>query len=92
MVTDHHEENPVDWLRREIVDFVATSPLNTLGSPGGEIAWDSPLVGFSRGDDGIYQEYKSHIGDFYWTPMEIFQLTFPEVSSASDPGYKRGKR
>lgn len=84
MVTNHHEENPVDWLRREIADFVATSPLNTLGLPGGEVAWDSPLVGFSRGDDGIYQEYKGHIGDFYWTPMEIFQLTYPDVSAAPE--------
>jgi hypothetical protein len=73
MVANHNEENPIDWLRREIDDFVATSPLNTLGMPGGEVAWDSPLVGFSRGDDAIYQEYKGHIGDFYWTPMVILQ-------------------
>jgi epoxyqueuosine reductase len=81
MVADHHGANPVGWLKREIADFVATSPLNTLGLPSGEVAWDSPLVGFSRGDDGIYQEYKGHIGDFYWTPIEIFQLTFPDVSA-----------
>ncbi|UCF03367.1 MAG: epoxyqueuosine reductase [Deltaproteobacteria bacterium] len=84
MVTNHHEENPVDWLIREIADFVATSPLNTLGLPGGEVAWDSPLVGFSRGDDAIYLEYKGHIGDFYWTPLEIFQLTFPDVAAAPE--------
>ena len=84
MVTNHNEENPVDWLIREIADFVATSPLNTLGLPGGEVAWDSPLVGFSRGDDPIYQEYKGHIGDFYWTPMEIFQLTFPDFAAAPE--------
>ena len=35
MVTNHNDEKPVDWLIREIVDFVATSPLNTLGLPGG---------------------------------------------------------
>ena len=35
MVTNHSEENPVDWLIREIVGFVAISPLNTLGLPGG---------------------------------------------------------
>ena len=84
MVINHNEENPVDWLIRKIVDFVATSPLNTLGLPGGEVAWDSPLVGFSRGDDTIYQEYKGHIGDFYWTPMDIFQLTFPDLAAAPE--------
>ena len=84
MVTRKSEESSADWLRRAIADFVATSPLNTLGLPGGEVAWDSPLVGFSRGDDAIYQEYKGHIGDFYWTPMEIFQLTFPDVAAAPE--------
>ena len=84
MVTRKSEESSADWLIREIVNFVATSPLNTLGLPGGEVAWDSPLVGFSRGDDAIYQEYKGHIGDFYWTPMEIFQLTFPDFAAAPE--------
>ena len=84
MVANHHEENPVDWLIHEIADFVATSPLNTLGLPGGEVAWDSPLVGFSRGDDSIYLDYKDHIGDFYWTPLEIFQQTFPDFAAAPE--------
>ena len=84
MVRNHSRVSLAEWLIGEIADFVATSPLNTLGLPGGEVAWDSPLVGFSRGDDAIYQEYKSHIGDFYWTPMEIFQLTFPDVAAAQE--------
>ena len=84
MVTRKSEESAADWLRRVIADFVATSPLNTLGLSGGEVAWDSPLVGFSGGDDAIYQEFKDHIGDFYWTPMEIFNLTFPDVAAAPE--------
>ena len=72
------------WLTCVITDFVSTSPLNTLGLPGGEVAWDSPLVGFSRGDDPIYSEYRLHIGDFYWTPLEIFQLTFPDVETKGE--------
>jgi epoxyqueuosine reductase len=84
MVTRKSEESSAEWLMREITDFVATSPLNNLGLPGGEVAWDSPLVGFSGGDDPIYLEYKGHIGDFYWTPLEIFQLTFPAVSSGPE--------
>jgi len=84
VLSNHSRASLAEWLRREIADFVAISPLNTLGLPGGDVAWDSPLVGFSRGDDAIYQEYKGHIGDFYWTPMEIFQLTFPHVSAAPE--------
>ena len=72
------------WLTSVITDFVSTSPLNTLGLPGGEVAWDSPLVGFSRGDDPIYLEYKLHIGDFCWTPLEIFHLTSPNVETKAE--------
>ena len=72
------------WLTSVITDFVSTSPLNTLGLPGGEVAWGPPLVGFSRGDDPIYSGYKLDIGDFYWTPLEIFQLTFPNVAANAE--------
>jgi len=66
-----------------VIDFVATSPLNTLGLPGGEVAWDAPIVGFCRGDDPIYLEFKNHIGDFYWTPLEIFERTFTGVKTTA---------
>ena len=36
MVARKSEESSAEWLRRTIADFVATSPLNTLGLPGGE--------------------------------------------------------
>ena len=65
MVSRKSEESSAEWLMREIADFVTTSPLNNLGLPGGEVAWDSPLVEFSRGNDPIYLECKGHIGDFY---------------------------
>ncbi len=79
MDTKNLSETPDAWMTNIVTDFVATSPLNTLGLPGGEVAWDAPIVGFCRGDDPIYSEYKLHIGDFYWNPLEIFQLTFPNV-------------
>ncbi|UCG11974.1 MAG: epoxyqueuosine reductase [Deltaproteobacteria bacterium] len=75
---------PEVWVTGIVTDFVSTSPLNTLALLGGEVAWESPLVGFSRGDDPIYSEYKLHIGDFYWTPLEIFQLTFPNVETKAE--------
>jgi epoxyqueuosine reductase QueG len=49
-----------------------------------EPAWDEPLVGFSRGDDPLYQGFKDDIGPFYWTPPEIFALTFPDVRVKPD--------
>ena len=55
-----------------IVDYTAKAPTNSLRNAENEKAWDEPLVGFSRGDDPIYQFFKDDIGSFYWTPLEIF--------------------
>lgn len=40
-------------------------------------------MGFSNGDDLLYQEYKKYVGTFHWTPLEIFTNSFPlfEVSA-----------
>jgi epoxyqueuosine reductase len=67
-----------------IVDYVAKSPTNSLRNAGNEQAWAEPLVGFSRGDDDIYQFYKEDIGSFYWTPLEIFKMAFPEITAKPD--------
>jgi epoxyqueuosine reductase len=67
-----------------IVDYTAKSPNNSLRNAENEKAWDEPLVGFSRGDDPIYQFFKDDIGSFYWTPLEIFKMTFPEIAAKPD--------
>jgi epoxyqueuosine reductase len=66
------------WLDGFIKDYAAQSPENSLKNQAGEKAWDEPLVGFSAGDDPLYAQCKEHIGDFFWKPEEIFNLTFPE--------------
>ena len=38
-------------------------------------------MGFSRGDDPLYDAYKEHVGPFHWTPWEIFTQTFPEIEA-----------
>ncbi len=81
MDTRNLSETPDAWVTSIVIDFVTASPLNTLGLPGGEVAWDAPLVGFSPGDDPIYLEFKNHIGVFYWTPQEIFERTFTGVKT-----------
>jgi epoxyqueuosine reductase len=74
-------ENDAAWITSLIVDYVAKSPNNSIKNAENEKAWAEPLVGFSRGDDSIYQFYKENIGSFHWTPLEIFNLTFPDVSA-----------
>jgi epoxyqueuosine reductase QueG len=72
--------DPAKWLTTTIREFIDHSPENTLQNKDNEKAFGEPLVGFSKGDDPLYDEYKGHIGPFYWTPIEIFTLTFPELN------------
>lgn len=69
-----------EWITNSIITFVEESPENTLGGGYNEKAWGSPIVGFSKGDDSLYSFIKQDIGDFYWTPDEIFKMTFPDIT------------
>lgn len=72
-------DNLSKWIETIIVNYVDKSEENCLGKAFNEKAWDSPLVGFSNGDDPWYIKLKEDIGEFLWTPMEIFKMTFPEI-------------
>jgi len=75
-------KQPLDlakWMVGIIRHFIRNSPENTLQDKANEKAWNDPLVGFSRGDDPLYEAYKEHIGPFHWTPWEVFTQTFPEI-------------
>lgn len=63
-----------------IAGYVTESPKNSLKMEPDEKAWDEVLVGFSSGDDPIYETYKDVVGSFHWTPLEVFGLTFPDVA------------
>jgi ferredoxin len=77
-------ENRAAWIETIIKDFIRTSPENTLKNKARDKAWADPLVGFSRGNDAIYQSYKEHVGPFHWTPLEVFSLAFPGLEVAAD--------
>ncbi len=68
-----------DRIVTAIKEFVENSGENTLQNPANDRAFDTPLVGFSAGDDPLYQDYKVHVGPFHWTPAEVFTLAFPEL-------------
>jgi epoxyqueuosine reductase len=75
--------NLTEWIKACIVEFAGTAE-NTLMNTENEPAWGKPLVGFSSGNDLLWEEFKRHIGPFYWTPSEIFAKTFPSAKTASD--------
>ena len=84
MKTNEPAKNPEELVVTMIKDFINTSPENTLQNRENERAWAEPLLGFSRGDDHLYEDFKAMIGDFYWTPLEIFTMTFPEAPVKED--------
>jgi len=67
------------WIEETIKCFINQSPENSLGNKGNEKAWADPLIGFSNGNDPLYQFYKQDIGSFFLTPLEMFAKTFPKL-------------
>jgi ferredoxin len=74
--------DPTAWLSDVVRRFLDTAPENTLAMDTGEPAWDSFLLGLARGDDPLFAFYKQDIGDFYWTPLEVFSQAFPGLDAA----------
>jgi epoxyqueuosine reductase len=73
----------VAWVASIIQDFV-DGPENSLQGGTGERAWDTPIIGFANGADPIFEQYKEVVGDFHWTPLEIFNQAFPDVAVAPE--------
>lgn len=66
-------------IRNLIIRFVNESVENSLNSDEHETAWDKPLVGFSKGNDPLYEFFRKDIGEFYWHPSDIFSARFPDI-------------
>ena len=63
------------WIRGLIEDFIESSE-NTLGNSANDKAFAAPIVGYTRGDDPIFEEFKRDIGAFYLTPLEAFEKVY----------------
>ena len=53
-----------------------------LGKPDVPM-WENPLAGTAAGDDDYYGFLKEHIGEFHWTPAEVFALKYDEMPDSS---------
>ena len=71
---EQFEKNPSLFLERVIKEYVASSPGNRLPDFNNDPIFDEPLVGFADGDDPIFQDYKSIIGDSHLTPREVLAM------------------
>ncbi|MDP2662574.1 MAG: epoxyqueuosine reductase, partial [Dehalococcoidia bacterium] len=70
-------------LEEMIRAFVLESPLNRLRDLDGGPIYEEPLVGFADGDDPLFQEYKSIIGDFHLTPREAMERHLSEEGAGA---------
>ncbi len=67
---ERFQSDPAQFLEERIKDYVHHGPLNRLRALGGTPIFDEPLVGFADGDDPIFVQYKTIMGDFHLTPRE----------------------
>ncbi len=65
--------DPCRFLKNAIKEFVRTSPLNHLTSFDNAPIVEEPVVAFADGDDRIFQDLKTIIGEFHQTPREILE-------------------
>ena len=83
-MSDRKPADPASWLKSVMVDFIDRSPENTLENTASEKAFETGLLGFSRGDDPLYTAYKMYVGPFHWTPLEIFTKAFPSSGTKAE--------
>ncbi len=62
------------WFIQTIKDKIASHPENAMEYPFyGEPIYEDPLIGFVRGNDPIFDQFKSIIGPHHFTPWEIMK-------------------
>jgi epoxyqueuosine reductase len=71
---------PADFLAQAIKAYVRDDPGNRLPLFPEERIWDEPLVGFASGDDPLFTEYKTLIGEFHLTPREALRQAYPDAA------------
>lgn len=72
------------WLESIIADFLNAPACNRMSESDPERSWGDAAIGYSSGDDPIYDSFKEHVGPFHWTPAEAFEKAFP--GSGIHPG------
>lgn len=67
------QADPSRFLESAIKEYIRTSPLNHLTAFDNEPIVDEPIVGFADGDDPVFQDLKTIIGEFHLTPREVME-------------------
>ncbi len=80
MSTMNESAETAIWIENTVKNYIETSSENTLKNRSNDKAFEVPLVGFSKGDDPLYEAYKDYVGPFHLTPWEIFAVTFRDFN------------
>lgn len=78
-----NKSDHAEWIFRLVREFL-DQPANALWPDHPEKCWGDPILGFSRGNDPLYDAFKEYVGPQHWTPAEIFSLTFPGRPAVPD--------
>lgn len=62
--------------------YLANPRHNSIEPGSAEPAWDTPLVGFVRGDDPVFAALRQREPD-RWTPLDAFRLAFPDTDATA---------
>jgi epoxyqueuosine reductase len=76
--------NPSLYLQKVFKQYLANSPENFLHEFQGIPIFDDVLVGIADGDDPIFQDYKTLIGNFHLTPREALEKYLHECTGIVD--------
>ena len=77
MYNGFQEENIAFFISNEIRHFVKTSNDNFFKEING-CYFDEPIVQFASFNNPLFEKYKEIIGQYHFTPKEIFEIKFPE--------------
>jgi epoxyqueuosine reductase QueG len=69
--------DPQTWIETTVQAYCGGSE-NALQGPFDEPAWAEPLVAFASGTDTLWDAYKEYVGPFHYTPLELYNSTFPD--------------
>jgi epoxyqueuosine reductase len=73
-------KDPAQYLRKAIRTYVRNSPNNRFPAFPEDLIWDDALIGFAAGDDPIFREFKTVIGEFHVTPREALEMYLDTTS------------
>lgn len=74
----NRETEKVRKIIYQVFDSLETNNFSTLGKPDVKM-FERPIIGIAAGNDPYYDFLKIHIGEFHWSPSDVFKLKYDKV-------------